>query len=376
VVHSRYLRLLAAGVLTWAALYVAFTSAINPYRVWPWRLEIERVNRFKPKRLDIDRLIKPYEVWRYQPRTVFLGTSRIHQSIDPLVLDGTRYAPAYNASVPAVSLSMNVEYLRHYVHLDPALRTVIIELFFYNFLGQGQERTNISPSDFVKNTATLFFSADALWASAQTVFYNLIRNVPAREIRPSGYHYYPPGHDFKGTFDAFPWGIWKQHAKRTGKLMLHEPAFDSLRELVKTASDRNVELIFILGPNHAYDDFYLDYIDAWEVMEQWLSRVSAFGKVYSFSQPNLLMQEPAKAEMRWWYDPYHFSLEMGRAMQLALTGARSPEWPSNFMILMAPENAPSHVAARRAAIKQWARENPQFVRHFLEEKRKSEEPPT
>jgi hypothetical protein len=87
------------------------------------------------------------------------------------------------------------------------------------------------------------------------------------------------------------------------------------------------------------------------------------------------MQEPAKIEMRWWYDPYHFSLEMGRAMQLALTGARAPEWPGNFITLMTPDNASSHVAMRRAAIKQWAKENPEFVRKFLEERRKSQEPP-
>ncbi len=83
---------------------LAFTLLIDPYGVSPVHATIQGVNALKPKRLDIDRLIKPYEVWRYQPKTVFLGTSRIHQSIDPSVLDGTRFAPAYNASIPASSL--------------------------------------------------------------------------------------------------------------------------------------------------------------------------------------------------------------------------------------------------------------------------------
>ena len=57
------------------------------------------INEHKPKRRDIDRFIKPYDVWRYQPRTVFLGSSRILQAIDPSLLDGTRFAPAYTAGL-------------------------------------------------------------------------------------------------------------------------------------------------------------------------------------------------------------------------------------------------------------------------------------
>ena len=54
--------------------------------------------------------IKPYEVLRRQPRTVFLGTSRIHEAFNPAVLDGTPYAPAYNAAVPGASIAENIAY--------------------------------------------------------------------------------------------------------------------------------------------------------------------------------------------------------------------------------------------------------------------------
>ena len=76
-----YLFWLFSAAAAWATLTAAFVWAIDPYGVSPVRITWEGVNALKPKRLDIDRLIKPYEVWRYQPRTVFLGTSRIHQAI-------------------------------------------------------------------------------------------------------------------------------------------------------------------------------------------------------------------------------------------------------------------------------------------------------
>jgi hypothetical protein len=132
----RYLQLLALGFTGWAFVFFAFTFLVDPYGVSPIRLSIARFNELKPKRVDIDRQIKPIEVWRYQPRTVFVGTSRIHQSIDPRGLTDTHYAPAYNGSVPAMSLGMNIAYLERYVELDPNLRNVFAELFLYNFLGR------------------------------------------------------------------------------------------------------------------------------------------------------------------------------------------------------------------------------------------------
>jgi hypothetical protein len=105
-VSPGYLRALAVSVAIWLGLFVLFTWTIDPYGVSPLRLSLQGMNAQKPKRIDIDRLIKPYEVWRYQPRTVFLGTSRVHQSMDPAALDGTRFAPAYNASMPAASMDM------------------------------------------------------------------------------------------------------------------------------------------------------------------------------------------------------------------------------------------------------------------------------
>ena len=122
MVSPGYLRALGVSVAVWLGLFVLFTWTIDPYGVSPLRLSLQGINAQKPKRIDIDRLIKPYEVWRYQPRTLFLGTSRMHQSMDPAVLDGTRFAPAYNASMPAASMDMHAAYLRRYIQLDPNLR--------------------------------------------------------------------------------------------------------------------------------------------------------------------------------------------------------------------------------------------------------------
>jgi hypothetical protein len=373
MIQTRYLAALALGTFCWSALYFGFTLLVDPFGVSPLRISIERLNAFKPRRVDIDRALKPYEVWRYQPKTVFLGTSRIHQSFDPAALEGTRFAPAYNASIPASSLALNVAHLQRYVELDPRLRTVVVELFLYNFLGQSQEQPSGEDREFFRNALGLFASGDAVWAAVVTVGYNLVKSHPAYEVKAGGYYYHPPRHDPPRLFARYPAAIWELHNTRREGFRLHEPAMDSVRAIIELGRRHGLEVIFVLSPNHAYDDYYIDAIGAWGTVEEWLTRLSRLdATIYSFSQPNAWVYEPVSERMRYWYDPYHFSLEMGRVMLRTMAGARDDEAPGDFALRLTPGNVAAHVAARRAGIRAWTRANPAFVESFQEERRRSE----
>jgi hypothetical protein len=364
MIHPRYLALLFTTLIGWAAAYCAFTWFIDPYGVAPFGMRIKGINEVKPRRLNIDRMIKPYEVWRHKPRTVFLGTSRIHQAIDPSVLDGTRLAPAYNASIPASPIGLNVSHLRQYLHLDPALQTVVLELFYANFLGQPQERERKTIAEFVRNAAALLFSADALWAAVLTAGYNAIDGRPRYEIKPRGFFSYPPGHDPQVPFAAFFTGIWQLHEGHKGAMKLHEPAFDAVRELRDLARENNIEIVFILTPNHVYDDYYIEQVGEWHTISEWLTRLSSEVELLSFSQPNSWVDEAVKPGMQYWNDPYHPSLRMGRAMQLAIAGLRDEEAPENFFQRLRKEDIAAHIVSRREAVRRFKDGNPGFVAKF------------
>src|SRR5215467_16218971 len=121
MIAPHYLHQLALAVAVWFGAVLAFIWVIDPYGVAPLPLTISGVNVMKPKRVEIDRQLKPYEVWRYQPKTVFFGTSRIHQGFDPSALDGTEYDPDYNAAIPASTIQENEVHLRQYLDLDKSL---------------------------------------------------------------------------------------------------------------------------------------------------------------------------------------------------------------------------------------------------------------
>jgi hypothetical protein len=76
--------------------------------------------------------------------------------------------------------------------------------------------------------------------------------------------------------------------------------------------------------------------------------------------------------MRYWYDPYHFSLEMGGAMLRTLAGVRNEGAPQNFAQRLTPDNVAAQVASRRTAVREWAKANSAFVAAFQEERRRWE----
>jgi hypothetical protein len=360
---TSFLTRLAVSIAGAFALFLAFTFLIDPYGVSPLRLDIPRVNTVKPRRIDIDRQIKPIEVWRDQPRTVFLGTSRIHQSIDPAGLAGSPLSPAYNASVPAVSLTANLDYLNFYADNNPALRNVWVEIFLYNFV-QDQERAPIHVRQVVGSAATLLASSDALWDSVVTLLRNLASNRPAPSIQSGGFVTMPEGHDAGAHFGRFSQGILELVPKPPARFGLRDSGFEAVRAMIEEGRRRNLDLRFIATPDHAYFDLFLNEIDAWPVVEEWLRRVTELTPVHSFSRPHGWTQEPVGPRMRYWNDPIHFSLPFGRAIVAFLAGRPSPDAPENFHVLLTPGNVAAHVEERRSAIRRWAEANPEFVERF------------
>jgi len=62
------------GVFTGAmfALVQLSILVIDLYGISPLRIDLVGVNHDKPRRVDIDRQLKSYEVWLREPKTIFL----------------------------------------------------------------------------------------------------------------------------------------------------------------------------------------------------------------------------------------------------------------------------------------------------------------
>src|SRR3954453_6210481 len=127
---GRYLALMA---LTWVltALFVAaFTLLVDAIGISPVRVAIAGFNAWKPLRQDYNWIVTRYDVWSKQPTTIFMGSSRIKQSIDPKVVAGTEFAPAHNGGINGSASFEEIRaYLQNYLRANKNLRHVFIEVF-------------------------------------------------------------------------------------------------------------------------------------------------------------------------------------------------------------------------------------------------------
>lgn len=365
MIASRYIALFAIWALAWCGVFLCFTWVIDPYGVSPVRATINRVNKFKPKRMDIDRFIKPYEVWRYQPRTVFLGTSRIQQSIDPAMLNGTAYEPAYNAAVPAASLSENLAYLEQYIDLDKNLKHVFVELFLYSFIGPVSELPRKGVLDFVASTAPLHLSASATRDSLTTVQYNLSSRVRPSYVHKDGYWVRPDSFDIPmyfipHSYSAFVLG---EH-KKIGTINLYSSAFDMLKRMQELCDKRGVNLTFVVTPNYPWDDYRLETLGYRKMVREFYENISSLPNVVSFAQLGGSSEEPLSENMRFWTDPFHFSRELGSQMISSLLNNPAPGLPDNFMMRINKDTFETALDVRHARLQDWVSRNGEFVSLF------------
>jgi hypothetical protein len=364
MIHPHFLRWLSGSVVAVAVLALGFIWTIDPYGVSPIRIELPGVNALKPKRVDIDRLIKPYETWWRQPRTVFLGTSRIHQSFDPALLQGTMYAPAYNASVPGATIAENVSLLEQYIKTDKNLKYVFFELFLYMMIIPTFDiPTKGGISDIVAALPTLHFSTSAALDSVTSLQYNRTSSVRPQSISEGGYgrhgdDFDPSLHFIAQAYSQFVLG----ENKKVPNMRLEKATLEALKRAQALCDQRGIKLTFILAPNYPWDDYRLLSTGYWHLVRDLYDFVADLPDVLSFSQFNELTSEPAGA-MKFWYDPFHFSRLMGARILDGLAG-RNEGLPKDFMLPINRQTVDYALEARWEGLRDWIKSNADFPAIF------------
>ncbi len=348
-------------------MYFTFTWTVDPYGVSPVNASWPSINEFKPKRRNIDRLIKPYEVWRHQPRTVFIGSSRILESIDPAVLDGSRFAPAYNASVPANMLSFDAAQLAQYIELDRNLKYVFVELFFWNFIYQQPAQPKHTFASFMENSWPLHLSGQTLWDSVITLNANMAGKQRTPYVGPRGNWRNLPGHNAKPPFDIYVESIVRIH-RNLSKVELQPTAFQALDRIAEICRRSGVELYFLMMPNHPYDDYRIRSLGYWSLLEQWHRSLATYPNVLGASQYTGPLTEPISERMLYWNDPIHPSAKFGELVLRAFLGDRASDIPPDILLPVNKDTVEVVLQKRRSGLDHWTAENPGFAAKFDQEK--------
>ena len=144
---------------------LAFNVIVDPYGMYRVA-DIVGFNHHKPAIYNRVRLAKAYEVRRFQPRTVILGTSRTHLGIRPSdpswPSDGL---PVYNLAFDGATTKEMDAYLRHAQAVHP-LRRVLLGLDTYHL-------TNAPGAVQQDFDTQLLLNGPSLWSHAKAVMGDL-----------------------------------------------------------------------------------------------------------------------------------------------------------------------------------------------------------
>ena len=370
--YARFLRAWFAALLVLALCVAALNFAIDPYDVFG-SPRVAGVNALKPRARDHSMLTKAYQIERFRPATVLLGSSRIHIGVDasgpvwPAAMQ-----PVYNYAIPgSYHTNLMLSTLRQAAAVGTVSRVVIF-LEFQNFflpesppgpMGEDDRRLlrdpagNPNPMRTRQHLDDGFLSLLTMGALTDSVGTILAQHAGLTlDIQPDGAS---TDADFvnaartdgmaslfaqKLAFEAGRAPILARALRNwTGPL----PNLGKLVEVMAFCRHHGITLTFAISPTHAaalefyfqaglgprFDQFRTELADLVAREGGGAVKLWDFGDYSPYTTEPVPPASDRKVQTTWFWEPSHFKKPLGHIMIRRLTGQPAPE----FGVLLTPE---------------------------------------
>ncbi len=357
-------------------VFLLIVLFIDPYGINHWGFKIPRINEIKYERVNIDRLIKPWEVYWKQPKTIFMGTSRPHQSLNPEVLDNSVFAPAYNAAVPASSIDDHTAFIQEYIQSNPSLKYIILDVFWRYWVLHNKDLQVIKQAEsdasnhqcydnfYIRVFTVLckFFSIEGILDSFLTFKMNFSKEIAGTYITASGYLLMRGG-DSSCQFPDYGENMLKQTHGTFHKF--GENFFHKLSNLYDVCEKNGVALILTILPEHSVSDHFYMETGQFVMLEYFLKRLAHYPNVYYFSSLGGLDQPNP-----YWWDPHHPSITVGNMVLDSIKTDKPNSTIPDFGVLLTPQNVEKIISHRKKGLKEWMAANEDYILAYKETKKK------
>lgn len=342
-----------------------FNFAIDPYDVFDTP-DILGINHSKPKKDNNDRLFKATDIIRLKPVTVFIGSSRTKQGLDPDYVALKDYQPAYNLAINGPNVYEVKRYLQHAIANQKDLKEVVLGIDFFMFNANLDNQPTFSENRLEKQYLTWqdlinsLFSIDTLSASQSTIADSLKEPNPDTDYGENGFM---PNRNINdgNTKWRFNQSI-KLYYSLHSNYQFSDKYFSDFQEIVELCRRNGIELKVFISPSHATNWETIREIGQWESFEQWKRKMVQIVPVWDFSGYNSITTEKIADKMQKYADNSHYTPKIGNLILDRLFEDRSENLPEDFGVLMTPENIDSHLAKIRRDREIWAKNRPEEVK--------------
>lgn len=392
----RFVTRLVVLLATCIAVAAIVNATIDPHGVHRW-IDIEGLNRIKPRANQAPEAFKYRAIDVKAPQTLLLGNSRVELGWNPDDLPHARFGRTVNAAIPGRGLSSMVALADHaWARSRP--EQLIVGLEFFDCLASGprpkRQETHVSPwsvaqppYDFhvrrAKEMLEDVFSIDTLTDSFTTALAQYDKNAP--HLRDDGFQTarnFPAIVRIDGVRKMFT-----QHETEIVRARARGPksiryadgtpskCLEALNELLAGARERDQTVFLATFPYHARLLEIIVQADLLPAFEDWKREITlaaekarnAGGRVSlrGFDGYHLYASEAVESagvsarEMRWYWEAGHFKASLGRAMLAVMIGADPPQ--PDFGEEMTPASIDAQLVAFRTGRARFLAEQPDTV---------------
>ncbi|MBD2294028.1 hypothetical protein H6G06_11125 [Anabaena sphaerica FACHB-251] len=341
-------------------MVVSFNALIDPYGIYKSPIFVG-INHVKPQKKFNDRLVKAIEIIHTKPFTIFLGSSRTKQGLDPNHLALSNFKPVYNIGLDGSNPYELLRYLQHTIKNQPHLKQVILGVDFFMFnesLGNQPgfdenrlEKTYIIPNDIINS----LFSLDVLQINRETILASLQNNHPAETSEENGYvpNYKYEKKPITFRFRHFINSYFVLHYQ----YKFSDKYFDYFRQIINLCQERNIKLIVFISPSHATQWEAIRVTGQWPTFESWKEKIVQLSPVWDFSGYNSITTEAINDMMVNYVDNSHYTTRVGNLLINRIFGYKENELPADFGILVNKDNIEYHLAKIRADREEWLKKH-------------------
>ncbi|MEI7027537.1 hypothetical protein [Paenibacillus sp. y28] len=295
-------------------------------------------------------LIKAFQVKKYEPDAIVLGTSRAMRLNPPFIESLTGWK-TYNLGLSAANPKIDLAYLEYTMRVDNNLKTVFLGLDFEVFDNNYPDHANfkearLSSFFYTQDLFASLLSEKALIDSRKVLTDNLRHTANYTENRYLG----------DGSFDenlVYPPNANEETVRLLPtKFQLSSKSLMNIQKIKELCDQNNIKLYVYISPVHAIvlETFWQNGL--WSQFEDWKRQVTAIVPIWDFSGYHDISMSSLHDRENY-NDLSHFSKKIGNLMLYRMLDKNIEQVPSYFGIRLTPDNIETHLIQLRADREQW-----------------------
>ena len=367
-----FIRQCICTMLTLVAIVAGINIIVDPYLLFDLPRTAE-FNARKPAISEQEHLIKAYEVLRFNPRTLLLGSSSVAMGLDARSTAWrTSERPVYNLGLPGEGVFANRRYLQHVLAKEHP-NTVFLGLSFRDFLtvrpqhehpfesrlamSSGGSPNPLIRRQLVKDVLYATLSLDSLFESFDT----LRGNLSGDSYDTISGNVDPHWHRMEiSRFGTYPLIVLTDlnYTQMYRDSRVDEDVWEQVRLIFELCRGHGISLIVILEPAHVDELELADIAGKWGAVEEWKRQLSKMVAKYEARQGHFELWDffgynsystesvpYTKSPLRWFLTPSHYTQALGDLMLERIMGSGDP----SFGVKLIPSNIEGHLADIRHA---------------------------